>query len=128
MFKNLFDLSLKRSGLQAFGFYLFYSIVGSFIAGFVCAFIILPFYPDVKTFQDSMKLGIKFGPLVAVIYAVGLSLAIIFAKKIQDSVRAIFIVICTVPIVFFCGTFLGLIPVALLTTLDNKTPNVEINN
>ena len=49
MFKNLFDLSVKRKGLEIFGFYLVYSILGAVSAGLICGFLIALLHPEVET-------------------------------------------------------------------------------
>ena len=56
MFKNLFNLSLKRTGAEIFGFYLFYSIAGSIVAGFICGILIYLIYPQAVVSNDIQKL------------------------------------------------------------------------
>ena len=113
MFKNLFDLSVKRSGMEIFGFYLFYSILGAFAAGLICGVIIAFLHPEAKTFEDGARLGAIYGPLCAILYGVIISLAVISAKGIFNSFQA-------VPLLFFGGASFGMIPVAFLTAFDNK--------
>ena len=106
MFKNLFDLSVKRSGMEIFGFYLFYSILGAFAAGLICGVIIAFLHPEAKTFEDGARLGAIYGPLCA--------------KGIFNSFQAVLLTIIAVPLLFFGGASFGMIPVAFLTAFDNK--------
>lgn len=123
MFKNLFDLSVKRSGMEIFGFYLFYSILGAFAAGLICGVIIAFLYPEAKTFEDGARLGAIYGPVCAILYGVIISLAVISAKGIFNSFQAVLLTIIAVPLLFFGGASFGMIPVAFLTAFDNKNTN-----
>ena len=120
LFKNLFNLSVKRSGMEIFGFYLFYSILGAFAAGLICGIIIAFLHPEAKTFADGARLGAIYGPVCAILYGVIISLAIISAKGIFTSFKAVLLTIIEVPLLFFGGASLGMIPVAFLTSFDNK--------
>ena len=87
MFKNLFNLSVKRSGFEIFGFYIFYSLLGAIVAGVICGVVIIK------------------------------------ARNLFNSFRAISLLILSVPLLFFCGLSLGLVPVAFLTGFDDdETP------
>lgn len=123
MFKNLFDLSVKRSGMEIFGFYLFYSILGAIVAGIICGFIIAFLHPEAKTFAEGARLGTIYGPVFAILYGVIVSLAIISAKKIYNSFYALLLTIISVPLLYLGGASLGMIPVAFLTAFDNNTTN-----
>lgn len=122
MFKNLFDLSVKRSGMEIFGFYLFYSILGAFAAGLICGVIIAFLHPEAKTFEDGARLGGIYGPVCAILYGVIMSLAVISAKGIFNSFQAVLLTIIAVPLLYFGGASLGMIPVAFLTAFDNNNP------
>ena len=120
MFKNLFDLSVKLSGIEIFGFYLFYSIFGAMIAGLICGIIIAVLHPEAKTFADGARLGMLYGPLMAIFYGVIIALSVIHAKGIFNSFNAVLLTIIAVPLLYFGGISLGFIPVALLTSFDSK--------
>lgn len=126
MFKNLFNLSVKRQGKEIFGFYLFYSIVGSIIAGFVCGILIFVLYPQAVMNNEIQHLAILFGSVAAVLYGVGLSLAIIASKKIFNSFNAVSLTILAVILSGFCGALLGMIPVAFLTSFDSKDNSLSL--
>lgn len=125
MFKNLFDLSFKRKGVEIFGFYLFYSIFGAFAAGIICGLVIAIFYPEAQTFQDGTKLALVYGPVMAILYGVVISIAIISAKKIFNSFQAVLLTIIAVPLLYFGGASIGMIPIAFLTAFDSKNSTIH---
>ena len=120
MFKNLFDLSVKRKGLEIFGFYLVYSILGAVSAGLICGFLIALLHPEVETLDESMQLALTYGPVMAILYGVVIAMAIISAKNIFNSFHAVFLTIISVPLLYFCGASIGMIPIAFLTSFDSK--------
>ncbi len=120
MFKNLFDLSVKRTGFEIFGFYIVYSIFGAIVAGIICGFLIATVHPEIKTVQEATRLAIKYAPVLAMAYGLIISLAIVKAKNIFNSFNAVLLMIISVPFLFFFGLSLGFIPVAFLTGIDAK--------
>lgn len=120
MFKNLFDLSAKRKGIEIFGFYLVYSILGAIAGGIICGILITILYPDAKTFEDGAQFAIKYAPFMAILYGVIIAMAIISAKNIFNSFQAVLLTIIAVPLLYFCGASIGMIPVAFLTSFDCK--------
>lgn len=123
MFKNLFNLSVKRSGFEIFGFYIFYSLLGAIVAGVVCGVMIAALHPEVKTVEDAMAFAIKYAPIMAIFYGLVLSFLLMNARKLFSSFKAVSLVILSIPLLFFCGLSLGLVPVAFLTGIeDNETP------
>ena len=123
MFKNLFNLSVKRSGFEIFGFYIFYSLLGAIVAGVICGVVIAALHPEVKTVEDATVFAIKYAPIMAIFYGLILAFFIIKARNLFNSFRAIYLLILSVPLLFFCGLSLGLVPVAFLTGFDDdETP------
>lgn len=120
MFKNLFDLSVKRTGFEIFGFYIVYSIFGAIVAGIICGFLIATVHPEIKTVQEATRLAVKYAPVLAMTYGLIISLAIVKAKNIFNSFNAVLLMIISVPLLFFFGLSLGFIPVAFLTGIDAK--------
>lgn len=118
MFKNLFDLSVKRSGLEIFGFYLVYSILGAVIAGVICGCLIAIVHPEIKTVEDATRLAIKYAPVLAILYGEILAFCIIKTKNLFNSFKAVLLTIIAVPLLFFFGLSLGLIPVVFLTGIE----------
>ena len=125
MFKNLFDLSVKRTGIEILGFYLFYSIAGSIAAGFICGILIFILHPQSLITNDIQRLASLYGAIAAILYGVGLSLAIIASKKIFNSFKAVMLTIIAVVLLFFFGALVGMIPVAYLTSFDKNDCNEE---
>ncbi len=125
MFKNLFDLSIKRTGIEILGFYLFYSIAGSIVVGFVCGILIFVLYPQAVISNDIQRLAILFGSVAAVLFSVGLSLAIIASKRIFNSFKAVLLTIFAVILSGLFGALIGMIPVAYLTSFDSQNPVVH---
>ena len=122
MFKNLFNLSVKRSGFEIFGFYIFYSLLGAIVAGVICGVVIAALHPEVKTVEDATAFAIKYAPIMAIFYGLILAFFIIKARNLFSSFRAISLVILSVPLLFFCGLSLGLVPVAFLTGIEDNEP------
>lgn len=120
MFKNLFDLSQKRAGLEIFGFYLFYSVVGSIAAGFICGILIFLLHPQAFVTNDIQRLASLYGAVAAILYCVMLSLLIIASKKIFNSFKAVLLTIITVILSALFGALAGMIPVAYLTSFDKN--------
>ena len=118
MFKNLLDLSVKRTGIEILGFYLFYSIAGSIAAGFICGILIFILYPQSLITNDIQRLASLYGAVAAILYGVGLSIAIIASKRIFNSFKAVLFTIFSVILLFFFGALVGMIPVAYLTSFD----------
>lgn len=120
MFKNLFDLSVKRTGFEVFGFYIVYSILGALGAGIVCGFIIATLHPEIKNVQDATRLAVKYAPVLAMFYGLGIAFMVIKAKKLFNSFKAIALIILSVPMLFFFGLSLGLVPIAFLTSFESN--------
>ena len=118
MFKNLFNLSVKRSGFEIFGFYIFYSLLGAIVAGVICGVMIAALHPEVKTVEDATAFAIKYAPIMAIFYGLILAFFIIKARNLFNSFRAISLLILSVPLLFFCGLSLGLVPVAFLKGVE----------
>ena len=123
MFKNLFDLSVKRSGLEILGFYLVYSILGALIAGIICGFVIAILHPEAKTFEAGAQLAVVYGPVMAILYGVIIAILIIASKKIFNSFKAVLLTIIAVPLLYLGGASIGMIPVAYLTSFDKNDCN-----
>lgn len=125
MFKDIFDLSVKRTKKEAFGFYIVYSILGALIAGLMSGFIVAIFHPNAKTFAEGARLGAFYGPLMGMLYGVFICLWIIVSKKIYNSFSAVLLTIITVPVLYFFGCIIGMIPASILTTYDSNSRPVD---
>lgn len=115
MFTKLFDLRLKRTAKQAFGFYVVYLLllllVGMLLGGI--AGIILGL---------SFQAGVKFGQLMAIIVCLVISFVILNYKKSLSPVNVILALLAGI-LAMLGGGLLGLIPVAYLTTIAEREPS-----
>lgn len=124
MFKELFNLSYKRTKLQAFGFYIVWTLIFMLIAGLVNALVIVLFTPYMpKNYVEGLKtanITAKYVvPICALVLTTSLSAAIIHTKRIF-SVATLLLAVASVLITPLFGAFLGMIPLVALTTFDNK--------
>ena len=94
--------------------------MGAFVAGIICGLIISACYPEAKTFEDGTKLALVYGPVLAILYGVVIAILIISAKNIFNSFHAVFLTIIAVPLLYFGGASIGMIPIAFLTSFDSK--------
>ena len=126
MFKNLFNLSVKRSGFEIFGFYIYYSLIGALIAGVICGSAIAILHPEVRSVEDATAFAIKYAPIMAIFYGLILAFIIIKIRNLFNSFKAISLVILSVPLLYFCGLSLGLIPISFLTGINtDNEPDIK---
>lgn len=123
MFSKLTDFSYKRTGLQAFGFYLTYLIM-VMLAGAVAGIIgALAAGEDTGTFSN----GVRLGTLIAIVASISLSFQILRAKKINSfSLR--FLAILAGVLALLGGSLLGMIIPAVFTTKGTRTKNTRKKN
>lgn len=125
MFKELFNLSYKRTKLQAFGFYIVWSLIFMIIAGLLNGIFAALLYPNLM--QDGYNGGYKAGtataryvvPICALVLTTSLSSAIIRSRKIF-STATLLLATASVLITPLFGCWIGMIPMAILTTFDKK--------
>jgi hypothetical protein len=113
MFKNLTNFTHKRSWKEAIGFYLAYLLIG-FILGAVVG---LGYY--LVTGSNNHSSEYHLGTLVALIFVVTLSFVVINAKGAWKFGYVLLALLSGI-LGGFGGALLGLIPVAYLTTRENK--------
>jgi hypothetical protein len=117
MFKKLTDFSYKRSGLQAFGFYLAYLFLGSIlgaISGVVYAAV---------TGTSGMMIGMKAGAFIAVIYCAVLGFLVLWFRKLYKRFSSILLYLLSILASTMLGSLLGLVFISIMTTM--KTPESE---
>ena len=95
------------------------------MVGFVCGILIFVLYPQAVISNDIQRLAILFGSVAAVLFSVGLSLAIIASKRIFNSFKAVLLTIFAVILSGLFGALIGMIPVAYLTSFDSQNPVVH---
>lgn len=126
MFKNLFDLGYKRTGIEALGFYIVYTVLFIVILSLINGVIASLLYPDIKTasFQEGYEKGRQVGmlimPLLLFISSGIITISMLVAKKLY-TVGAILLTIVAICLMTLFGAIFGTIPIAVLTTFDNKT-------
>jgi hypothetical protein len=110
MFERLTDLEFKRSGKQAFGFYLAY-----FLLFIVIAFLVGAVFYNGQDQEGAVKIGTIWGMRVSSLGSLILGL-LVFQKKGMLSFGKILLVVIAGILGYIGGALLGLIPVAWLTT------------
>lgn len=125
MFKDLANLRKRRRGLEAFGFYLAYLVLGALFGGFAGG--VSGAFHKSATFMEGYRMGTQYGSIVAMIYCPLLCVLILRAKR-----NYTFLSILLVPISGVLAVFLavlgGLIPAAILTTFRDNSPQVNGRN
>lgn len=117
MFRDLTSLRKKRSGLEAFGFYIAYLGLGLLLAGFAGG--ISDFFQGAASFMDGYKMGAQYGHLVAVMYCPLLCVLILRAKKSYTFV-SLLLVPTSGLLAIYMAMLGGLVPAALLTCFRDK--------
>ena len=115
MFSELTNFGYKRTGKQAFGFYLAYLFLLMIIGG-ILAFLLVPadVTSDSEAFAAGAQVGARFVPIAVII----LSVLILNAKKSLTEFKSILLVVLAGFLAILGGGLLGLIPVAYLTTTE----------
>jgi hypothetical protein len=114
MFKKLTDFSYKRSGLQAFGFYLAYLLLGSLlgaISGVVYA---------AMTGISGMMIGMKAGAFIAVIYCAVLGFLVLRFRKLYKRFSSILLYLLSILSSMILGSLLGLVFISIMTTMETQ--------
>ena len=125
MFRDLTSLRKKRSGLEAFGFYIAYLGLGLLLAGFAGG--VSDFFQGAASFMDGYKMGAQYGHLVAVMYCPLLCILILRAKKSYKFV-SLLLVPTSGLLAIYMAMLGGLIPAALLTTFRDSSTGVNSRN
>jgi len=115
MFKNLTDLSYKRTTKEAVGFYIAYLLI-FMIAGAIGGVLFL----NVEN-SESFAAGVNIGSKISIILSIIISFSVIYAKKISNNFGYIILALISPILAAFGGGLLALIPIAYLTT--RGTPN-----
>ncbi len=115
MFSELTNFGYKRTGKQAFGFYLAYLFLLMIIGG-ILAFLLVP--SDVSTDSEAFAAGAQVGARFVPIAVIILSVLVLNAKKSLTEFKNILLVVLSGFLAILGGGLLGLIPVAYLTTTD----------
>ena len=124
MFKNLMEFGYKRSKLEAFGFYIAYFVLG-FIIGAVANMILVPMVaPGANTPEAAIvasKITAPYIVLISCVYTTLLAVIIMKAKGLFKDFGMILLLVATTGLTAVLGCLFGLIPVAVLSAMNNKT-------
>tara|TARA_Y100000991_G_scaffold46543_1_gene33006 strand:+ start:405 stop:845 length:441 start_codon:yes stop_codon:yes gene_type:complete len=116
MFSGLADLGMRRTPLQALGFYLVYSIgllVITALVGSLVGFIAALFLGDVAIAVN--KAMTTVGAIAAIALCGALSTAIARQKKLLSGINLVLVVLSWTGASL--GVFIGMAPVAILTAI-----------
>ena len=122
MFNHLFDFKLKRSFLQAVGFYFFYLFLLLFTTTILGGFIGI--ISKIGFFGMSSQSGFYIGNAVAILFCIILSF-VILNKKIAYTPINVSIALLAGFLSIFGGGILGLLPILYLTMIENKNQDTE---
>lgn len=135
MFENLFDLSVKKTALQAVTFYFVFMLLG-LIVGLIIIIAVCVLYCVCNSdvcLSNGEAFGRRLGTLTGLIfvffYCLGLNVLILSVKRMWSNLLALLLFIISIPLSIIGGSFLALIPIAVLTTLDsNRKERTAISN
>lgn len=135
MFENVFDLSAKRTPLGALGFYITYMLIG-LVVGVIIIFAVTILYCMLHTEacqtngeQIGKQIGTISGLVIVFLYCAILGAVMVSVKRLWTNAAALILYIVTLPLSFIGGAFLGLIPLAVISTMDSKTPaQITVND
>ena len=125
MFKKLTDFSLRRTPLQAFGFYLAWLIAILLTAGIISgiAAYALGLTSSGMSFSSGYDLGTEIGltvgPWISMLLCTSIAILVVRAKGSLAEFGSLLLILITVGVSFFAGSIFGLIIPAYLTT---RTP------
>lgn len=134
MFKNLFDLSIKRTGKEALGFYLAY--FGIALVMCLLILIALPIFYCLLNEEackaDAYNIGRQIGKITGLVFVLVFNLSIgagiLTAKRLWSSVPAVVLYVISLPLGVLGGMILSFIPISVITTFDNKETKCSLSN
>lgn len=116
MFTKLTEFGYKRSGKEAFGFYiayLFFGIVLGALAGALYASVTLD---GNSGYEDGVSAGQRVGGVISILYPLVLAFLVVTRRNLTKDFLSIILAVLSGILGIFGGGLLGLIPVAYLTT------------
>jgi drug/metabolite transporter (DMT)-like permease len=116
MFQHLTDFAYQRTKKQALGFYIAYLALIIAIGGLLGIFI----QATSPSQKDTSVTLYYTGSLLAILASLLLALTVAVSKRIYTQVSVILVIILSGVFGSMAGGMLGLIPVAYLTTRENK--------
>lgn len=116
MFNKLSDFSYRRTKTQALGFYLAYLLLGMVVAGLSSGLLASVFLIDQS---QAFEFGLQVGQVVIIFYTLALGGLLMRQKKLITFSSVLLVLVAGV-LSIVGGGLLGLIPLAVLTTLSKK--------
>ena len=113
MFNNLTKFDYIRTKKEALGFYLAYVFFGA-ILGASAAMVFVDKNIDP---EQSFKAGQEIGIIIAPFYCLAIGILMLRARKKREF-KHIALVLSTIPLGYFGGALLGLIPLAYISTQE----------
>lgn len=123
MFQKLTDFSMQRQPLQAVGFYIFavlVMVVVMFVIGAMAGLVI----QSDQTDQEMLAISMKIGNVLSIIFCMAVAFLVCWKKNIYQDTLPIALIFGSALLTWALGGFLGMIPVAYLTTRPNKNNNI----
>lgn len=116
MFTKLTDFGYKRSGKEAFGFYIAYLLFGIVLGALAGALYASVTLDASSGFQDGVAAGQRVGGVIAILFPLVLAFLVVTKRNLTKDFLSILLAILSGILGLFGGGLLGLIPVAYLTT------------
>ena len=126
MFSKMFDLSVKRTPLQALGFYIVYFLIGILIAIFglfASGMIGCLFNLEACTAEPveyGHKIGLVAGFVIALLYDIVIASVLLSVKRLWTNAGALVLFLISMPLSIIGGIFIALIPITVLTTFESN--------
>ncbi len=126
MFKNIANFSYRRNGKEAFGFYLAYLFFTMLLGGLAGGIYEIIHRSSIRSlnfkegFVEGFKAGIPIGHLASVLFLIVLSIIILKQKRLLRHYGFLVLAIGSGIATILIGSIVGLIPLAFLTTRENK--------
>jgi hypothetical protein len=116
MFSKLLDFGVKRTNLQAFGFYIAYLIATMVVAAIIGIVTEVGVDKDTASFGNGMRLGAFF----AIAVSIALSFMILKAKHLTGNFGLSALAVSAGVLALVGGGILGIIIPAVFTTKEKK--------
>ena len=132
MFTNLFNMSHKRNGIQALGFYIVYLILGFVVVALLSATLSVAYCAYnaevCQTYEQGYAIGQKVGGFVGIVscfvYIFVIGMWILHSKKLFQNAKAVSLYVLAILLAVPLGAILALVPLAFLTKFDTvKSPD-----
>jgi len=116
-FKSVMDFKSPRTPLAAFGFYAFHFVVALLLCGLAGMIMVMAL--GVTDTEAAYNLGMRSGRIIGFIYATGIYVAILSARKLWKELWYVAGLLGVVILAIFSGV-IGLIPSAVVMARKPK--------